>query len=176
MIVEYQKIINLLNNTPNQPTKFRTKNWVEINDDANGAYNVNSEIKIKTSMLRSSLCDDSDAYIHVSGTITITNRAAAAAANPNNRKNITIEYCAPFANCVSEINNTQIGNAKDTDIGMPKYNLIEYNDNYSKTSGSLYQYYRDEPFLDNNGAIADFPADDNNKHSLGSTLLNLKQK
>ena len=70
--MEYQKIINLLDNTPNQPTKFRTKNWVEINDDSRGTYNTNSHIKFKTSMLRSSLCDCSNAYILVRETITIT--------------------------------------------------------------------------------------------------------
>ena len=67
--MEYEKIINLLKNTPNQPTKFRTKNWVEINDDSRGTYNTNSQIRFETSMLRSSLCDYSEAYILVSGTI-----------------------------------------------------------------------------------------------------------
>ena len=61
--MEYQTIINLLDNTPNQPTKFRKKNWVEINDDARGMYNTNIQIKFKTSMLKSSLCDYSDVYI-----------------------------------------------------------------------------------------------------------------
>ena len=70
--MEYQKIINLLENTTNQATKFRTKNWIEINDDSRGTYNTNIQIKFKTSMLRTSLCDYSDAYILVSGTITIT--------------------------------------------------------------------------------------------------------
>ena len=74
--MEYQKIINLLDNTPNKPTKFRTKNWVEINGDSHGTYNTNSQIKFKTSMLRSSLYDYSDAYILVSGTITITGAGA----------------------------------------------------------------------------------------------------
>ena len=64
--MEYQKITNLLDNTPNQPTTFRTKNWVEINGDTRGTYNTNSQIKFKTSMLKSSLCDYSDAYIVVS--------------------------------------------------------------------------------------------------------------
>ena len=67
--MEYEKIISLLKNTPNQTTKFRTKNWVEINDDSRGTYNTNSQIRYKTSMLRSSLCDYSEAYILVSGTI-----------------------------------------------------------------------------------------------------------
>ena len=61
--MEYQKIINLLDNRPNQPSKFRTKNWIEINDDARRTYNTNSQIKFKTSMLKSSLHDYIDAYI-----------------------------------------------------------------------------------------------------------------
>ena len=77
--MEYQKI-NLLDNTPNQTTKFRTKKWIEINDDSNGKYNTNSEIKFKTSMSSSSLCDYSEAYILVSGTITITGAKADDAA------------------------------------------------------------------------------------------------
>ena len=64
--MEYQKIINLLENTPNQPSKFRTKNWVEVNDESRVTYKANSEIRFKTSMLRSSLCDYSDVYILVS--------------------------------------------------------------------------------------------------------------
>ena len=74
--MEYQKIINLLENTPNQPTKFRTKKWVEINDETRGTYNTNSQIKFKTSMLRLSLCDYSDACILVSGTITVVENQA----------------------------------------------------------------------------------------------------
>ena len=162
--MEYQKIIHLLENTPNQLSKFRTKNRIEVNDESCGTYNVNSNIKFKTSMLRSSLCDYSDAYIHVSATITVPNTAAAGAA-AHNRKNIIIKNCAPFTNCISEINNTQIDNAKDIDIVTPMYNLIEYSHNYSKTSGSLWHYYRDEPFLNANGDIADFPADNNNSAS-----------
>ena len=74
--MESQKIINLLENAPNQPTKFRTKRWVEINDKSHGTYNINSQFKFKTSILRSSLCDYNDAYILVSGTITVTELAA----------------------------------------------------------------------------------------------------
>ena len=72
----YQKVINLLDNTPNHPTKFKTKNWVEINDESRGTYNTNSQPRFKTSMIRSSLCDYSDAYILAKGTITIANTAA----------------------------------------------------------------------------------------------------
>ena len=69
--MEYQKIANLIDDASNQPSKFRTKNWVEINDESRGTYNVNSQIKFKTTMLKSSLCDYSDAYILVKGRITI---------------------------------------------------------------------------------------------------------
>ena len=145
--MEYQKIANLIDDTPNQPSKFRTRNWVEINDESRGAYNVNSQIKFKTTMLKSSFCDYSDAYILVKGTITINGRGADAAARQADErdKGVSFKNCAPFINCISEINNTQIDNAKDIDIVMPMYNLIEYSDNYAKTSGSLWQYFRDDP-------------------------------
>ena len=123
----------------NQPSKFKTKNWVEVNDKSRGEYNVNSQIKFKTAMLKCSLCDYSDAYVHVKGTITINNTvaAAAAAAANNTNKKVIFKNCAPFTICISEINNTEVDNAKDIDIVMPMYNLIEYSDNYSKASGSL---------------------------------------
>ena len=110
---------------------------VEINDDSRETYSTNSQIKLKTSMLRSSLCDYSDAYILVSGTITI---AVSAAGGGNNNIEVVFKNCAPFTDCISEINCTQIDNAKDIDVVIPMYNLIEYSDNYSKTSGSLWQY------------------------------------
>ena len=69
--MEYQKTANLLDIESNQPTKFRTRNWVEINDESRGTY-TSKEIRFKTTMLRSSLCDYADAYILVKGTITIT--------------------------------------------------------------------------------------------------------
>ena len=69
--MEYQKIANLLNDESNKPSKFRTRNWVEINDESRGTYTSN-DIKLKTTMLRSNLCDYADAYIFVKGTITIT--------------------------------------------------------------------------------------------------------
>ena len=134
--MEYQKITNLLDNASNQPSKFRTKNWVEINDESRGGYNVNSQIKFKTTMLKSILCDYSDAYILVKGTITVNNIGRAAAPNNRNKK-VIFKNCAPFTKCISKINNTQIDNAKYIDVVLPMYNLIEYSDNFSKTSGSL---------------------------------------
>ena len=143
--MEYQKISNLVDDTSNQPSKFRTRNWVEINDESRGTYNVRSQIKFKTTMFKSSLCDYSDAYILVKGTITIRGAGADAARQVDERdKGVVFKNCAPFTNCISEINNTQVDNAKDIDIVMPLYNLIAYTDNYAKTSGSLWQYYRDE--------------------------------
>ena len=141
--MDYQKIANLIEDTSNQPSKFRTRNWVEINDESRGAYNVNSQIKFKTTMLKSSLCDYiyyiySDAYILVKGTISVNNTAAADAAANNTNKKVIFKNCIPFTNCISEINNTQIGNSKDIDIVMPMYNLIEYSDNYVKTTGILW--------------------------------------
>ena len=154
--MESQKIANLIDDAPNQPSKFKTKNWVEINDESRGTYNVKSQIKFKTTMLKSSLCDYSDAYILVKGTITVNNTAAADADANNTNKKVIFKNCASFTNCISEINNTQIGNAKDLDIVMPMYNLIEYGDNYSKTSGSLWQYCKDIPAVDNNNAFVNF--------------------
>ena len=153
--MEYQKIANLIDGTSNQPPKFRTKNWVEINDELRGAYNVNSQIKFKTTMLKSSLCDYSDAYILVTGTISVKNTAAADAAVSNTNKKVIFKNCAPFANCISEINNTQIDNTKVIDIVMPMYNLIEYSDNYAKTSGSFWQYCKDIPVRNNNNEISE---------------------
>ena len=153
--MEYQKIANLIDGTSNQPSKFRTRNWVEINDESRGAYNVNSQIKFKTTILKSSLCDYSDVYILVKGTISVNNTAAGDAINNNDRK-VIFKNCAPFTNCISEINNTQIDNAKDIDIVIPMYNLIEYSDNYAKTTGSLWQYCKDIPARNNNNEIVVF--------------------
>ena len=148
--MEYQKIANLIDDTSNQASKFRTRNWVEINDESRAAYNVNSQIKFKTIMLKSSLWDYSDAYILVKGKITIAGAGNDAAARQADEKNkgAVFKNCAPFINCISEINNRQIDNAKDIYIVMPMYNLIEYSDNYEKTTGSLWQYFRDEPVDD----------------------------
>ena len=151
--MEYQKIANLIDDTSNQPSKFRTRNWVEINDESRGAYNVNSQIKFKTTMLKSSLCGYSDAYILIKGTISVNNTAAAGAAGNNINKKVIFKNCAPFTNCISEINNTQIDNAKDIDIVMPIYNLVEYSDNYANTTGILWQYCKDISARNNNNEI-----------------------
>ena len=141
--MEYQKIANLIDGASNKPTKFRTKNWVEINDESRRTYNANSQIKFKTTILKSSLCDYSDAYILVKGKITINGRAVDAVSRQVDErdKGVVFKNCAPFISCISKINKTQVDSAKDIDIVMPMYNLIEYSDNYARTSGSLWQYF-----------------------------------
>ena len=157
--MEYQNIANLLDTESNQPSKFRAKNWVETNDEAEGTYSPNKQIKFKTSMLRSSLCDYSDPYILVKGNITVNNNAGARATANNTDKKVIFKDCAPFTNCISKINNEQIDNAEYIDIIMPKYNLIEYSDNYSEISGNLWQYYKDIPAVNDNGDIVAFNGD-----------------
>ena len=126
-----------------QLNHFRTKNWVKINDESRGIYIVNRQIGFKTSMLRYSLCDYSDAYILVKGNRSV-NKTAAADAD------------APFTDCISKTNSTQVDNDKDIDIVMPMYNLIEYSDNYAKTSGGLWKYCKDRSAVNNNVNIVDF--------------------
>ena len=125
------------------PINLEQKHRVEINDESRGTYNVNSQIKFKTTILRSSLCDYSDAYILVEGKIKITGGGENAAAKQADERDQSVAFktCPPFANCMSEFNKTQEDNAKVTDIVMPMYNLIEYSGNYANTSGSLWQYY-----------------------------------
>ena len=123
--MEYQKIANLIDDASNQSSKFSTKNWVEINDESRGTYNVNSQIKFKTTMLKSILCDYSGVYILVKGKIRITGAGAYASARQADErdKGVAFKNCAPFTNCISERNNTQMDHAKDIDIVMPMYNL-----------------------------------------------------
>ena len=140
--MEYQIIIDMLENSQNQPTKFWTKNWVEKNDESRGTYNTDSHIKFKTLMLRSRSCDYSVAYILLSGTIAITRAGNDDAVRQLDEKNkgIIFKNCVPFTDCVSEINNTQVDNAKYIDIVMQMYNLIEYSDNYSKMFTWAYNF------------------------------------
>ena len=134
--MEYQKLTNLLDSASNQPSKFRTRILVEINDDIRRAYSPNKQIRFKTAMLRSSLCDYNDAYTMVKGNITVNSTEAADADANNTHKKVIFKNCASFTNCISKINNTQIDNVEYIYIVMPMYNLIEYSDNFSKTSGS----------------------------------------
>ena len=148
--MESQKIINLLNNNDIESQKFTTKKWYIINDQNNRQYEVGNEndstIKFETKVIKPSLCDYSDAYILVIRDIKVTNIAADT--------NVAFKNCAPFTRCVTHINDEHIETSENLDIIMPMYNLIEYSDNYSDSSGSLYQFKRDEsPMNDNNNPL-----------------------
>ena len=123
----------MLDNELNQPSKFCWvgKNWVEINDESRGTYNTGAQIKFKTTMLKSILCDCSDAYIPVKGKIEVDDTSADDADANNTNKKVIFKNCAPFTDCISEINNTQLDN-------------------------ELWQYCKDIPAVNNNGDIVDF--------------------
>ena len=140
--MEFQKMVNFLDSTFDDKDLpiFVTKKWIKVCDQSGGNYNVNKEIRIKTSMLRSDLCDFSDAYIVVKGTVTVTNPD-----NAKRNKTVAFKNNAQFINCISKIYGVKIDNAEDLDAVMPMYNLLEYSKNYRKATGSLWNYYRDEP-------------------------------
>ena len=156
--MEYDKINNLLlseDNESDQLSKFVTREYVRVNSLLD-TYNENKSIRFKTPMLRSNLCDYSDAYILVKGTITVT--APGVNNNANNIRDkrnrpVILKNNAPFVSCITRINGELIEDADDLDVVMSIYNLLEYSKNYRKTIGSLYNYYRDELSDD---------ADDNN--------------
>ena len=137
----------MLDNKPNQRSTFRTKNWVEINDDSRRKCNTNSQIKFKTLMLKSILCNCRDACLLASWKITTTGAGDDAASRQAGERNkgVISKNCSTFTDFKSKLNNTQIDNAKDLDHAMPIHNLIEYSYNYSIKFGSLLQFYRDEP-------------------------------
>ena len=141
--MEYQKITNLLGTTIDEVPRCITKIWVEVpvqSGSSNDRYKPSKQIRFTTSMLRSDLCDFSDAYIDVKGEVTVTG------GSNNSRKNrpLAFKNNAPFINCISKINNVLIDNAIDLDVVMPMYNLIEYSKNYGRTTGSLWNYYTDD--------------------------------
>ena len=132
MKMEFQKFINLLDITSDDKDlpRYVTKKWIEVYDQSEKNYSVNKEIKIKTPMLRSYLCDFSDAYIVVKGDII----TLEGDNNANKRnKNLTFKNNAPFISCISKINSIKIDNAEDLDVVMPIYNLLRYSKNYRKT-------------------------------------------
>ena len=139
------QILNLLNDSDNENSKFATKKWYIIHSESKGNYLPNTEIKFLTRSLESSLCDYSDAHILVTGTINVTG-------GDNNTK-VAFKNCTPFKKCRTEINETFVDDAEHINIAMPMYNLIEYSDNYSDTSGSLWHIKRDDQPIDNNGAF-----------------------
>ena len=157
--MEYDKINNLLLSGDNESqnlSKFVTREYVTVNSLSN-TYNENKSIRFKTPMLRSNLCDYSDAYISVKATITVT--APGANSNANNIRDkrnrpVVLKNNSPFVSCITRINGKLIEDADDLDIIIPMYNLLEYSKNYRKTIVSLYNYYRDELTNDDNDNFA----------------------
>ena len=148
--MEYQKIINLLGKTIDSTKlpRYTTRKWIEVYDQSNGTYNYNKDIRFKTPQVRSDFCDWEDAYLIVTGKITVT--------NPNNNvydKKLALKNNTPFYSFISRINGQLIDDCQDLDIVMPFFNLLYYSKTYQKTTGSLWNYYRDEP---NSGAENNF--------------------
>ena len=147
--METQKIVNLLNDSDSESSKFATRKWYIINYQNNGQYcrgnadQNDSTINFEKKVIKTNLCDYSDAYILVTGDKKIADIAADT--------NVTFKNCAPFTECVTHINNENIETAENVDIIMPMYNLIEYTDNHADSSGSLYQFKRDESLTNDNG-------------------------
>ena len=161
--MEYDKINNLLDSESENLSKFVTREYVRVNSLSN-TYDENKSIRFKTPMLRSDLCDYADAYILVSGTITVAGNRQRDIQN----KPVILKNNAPFVSCVTRINGELIEDA--VDIVMPMYNLLEYSKNYRKTIGSLYNYYRDElnDDADNNNFA--------NNNAVSSNTFNYKNK
>ena len=143
--METQKIVNLLNDSNNESSKFATRKWYIINDQNNTEYGEGNEndssIKFETKVIKSSLCDFSDVYILVTGDIT----GEGGEANTK----VAFKNCAPFKRSVTHINDEHIDTAENLDIIVPMHNLLEYNDNYSDTSECLWQFKRDEQSMNN---------------------------
>ena len=157
--METQKIINLLNDSSNEESKFATKRWsVKDSQTAKDKRNQNNSIKLETESIKSSLCDYSDAFILVTGDITVT---------ADNDTNVAFKNCAAFSTCKTEINDAFIEEANYIYIAMPMYNLIEYSDNYSDTSGSLWQFKREEVANNN----ADLTADNSKSFKYKAALV-----
>ena len=161
--MEYQKITNLLGTTPDEVPRFITKKWIEVHDQSGNAedrYKPSKQIRFKTSMLRSNLCDFSDAYIVVKGTIALAKSNGNGIIDIRNRF-LAFKNNSPFINCISKINNVLIDSAEDLDVVMPVYNLFEYSKNYRKATGRFFSCYRDEP--------NDFPTNNFNANPISNS-------
>ena len=146
--METQKIVNLLNSSENENSKFATKKWYVIGNEWKRNYWHHNSINFLTKSIESSLCDYFHAYTLATGKIAVTRTIAS---NPAKRKQplaeatqVVFKNSAPFEKCSTEIDGTLVDEANFINITMPMYNLIEYSDNYSDTSGSLWNFRRDE--------------------------------
>ena len=158
--METQKIVNLLNGSDNENSKFATKKWYIIDSESNGNYSHHNPIEFITKSIKSSLCDYFDTYILVTGNINVTG-------GDNNTK-VAFKNCAPFEKCSTEIYGTLVNEVDFINITMPMYNLIDYSDNYSDTSGSLWNFKRDE-VINNADVTNDDNAPSNQENLIGNT-------
>ena len=134
--MEKQKIINLLNDSSNEKSKFATKKWYVIDSQTTkGKYKQGDTIKFETKTIKSGLCNYSVAFILVTGNITVA---------ANKDKDVAFKNCAPFSTCATNIYGIFVDETNHIYIVMSIYNLIEYSDNYSDTSASLWQFKREE--------------------------------
>ena len=161
--METQKIVNLLNGSDNENSKFATKKWYVIDSESKGNYSHENPIKFLTNSLESNLCDYSDAYILVTGNINVTG------GDPNTK--VAFKNCAPFKKCRTEINDTFVDYADFINIAMPMYNLVQHSDNYSDTSGSISQFERDQRPTNNNRAFIDITAENSSSFKYKSNLI-----
>ena len=134
--METQKILNLLNDSDNENSKFATKNWYVIDSESKSVYSHENPIKFLACSLESSLCDYSDAYVLVTGNIAVV--------GADNNTKIALKNSPSFRKCITEIKATCIDEVQHINIAMPMYNLIEYSDDYYDASGSIWQFKRDE--------------------------------
>ena len=166
MKMEAQKIVNLLKDSDNDFSKFATRKWYIINDQNNGQNGEGNEndssITFETKVIKPNLCDYSDAYILVTGDITVD--------GGNANTNVAFKNCVPFTRCVMHINGEHVDTAENLDIIMPIYNLLEYSVNYADSSGTLYQFKRDEQNM-NNENIADVTTADSSSFKYKSNIL-----
>ena len=142
-----QKIVNLLNSSENEYSKFSTKKQCIIDSETKGNYSHHDPIKFLTRSIESSLYDYSDAHILVTGDIAVTRTITAVAGDNHQNKQplnattqVPFKNCALFKDCRTEINDTSVDYADSINIAMRMYNLIEYNDNYSDSSGGLWSF------------------------------------
>ena len=166
--METQKIVNLLNGSDNESSKFATRKWYIINDQNSGQYGRGNEndsiITFKAKIVKPNLCDYLDAYILVTGDIKAVDVAADT--------NVTFKSCAHhFTRCVTHINDEHVETVENLDIIMPMYNLIEYSDNYADSSGSLYQFKGDESPMNDVGNPYNVALDNSTSFKHKASLL-----
>ena len=147
--MESQKIKNLLDHKDETYLKYQTKKWYIINDRNNGQYDEGNDkgIKIDREVVKPFLCDYSDAYILVTGDITVHNGGVNA--------QVAFKNCHPFTKSVIHLNDKHVENSDNLDMIMNMYNLIEYSDNYEDSTASLYHLKRQEQSYNDNGNIVD---------------------